>query len=454
MTRLQLALLAVLSLVSTGLVLAAGASGGGDPDVAALVADRRPVTVGGAPAASGGADDAAAASDAGGEAAVPDEVGTLDTGDGAADPVADEAPAADAGDDAAGDGGGSGQGADEEEPQPTKIRHVFVISLAGHGFDATFGAGSPATHLNGTLRPQGVLLDGWTSLGGAGLPDLVAAIGGQPPNADTRAGCPAFSEIPPTTRLTSGGVVTADGCVYPNTVATLGDQLTARALPWRAYVEDLDRGPEGVRACRRPASNAADDTLRARPGDGYATRLNPFVYFHSLLDLGDCDAKVGGLSALEADLSAARSTPAFSFVAPNLCNSGTEAPCADGSPGGLAAADAFLAAWTPKILASPAYRAGGLLIVTFAGSVAPVDPSAPMPAPAPVDPAAPVRNGALLVSPFAQAGGTAGGEYDPYSLLRSIEDLFALRPLARAADARSFATTVLGRAFVEPPSDD
>ncbi len=40
--------------------------------------------------------------------------------------------------------------------------------------------------------------------------------------------------------------------------------------------------------------------LMARPGDGYATRHNPFVYYHSLLDLGDCDQNDGPLDKLEA----------------------------------------------------------------------------------------------------------------------------------------------------------
>ncbi len=36
-----------------------------------------------------------------------------------------------------------------------------------------------------------------------------------------------------------------------------------------------------------------------------------------------------------------------------------------GDKGGLVSADAFLALWVPKILASSAYRKDGLLIVTF-----------------------------------------------------------------------------------------
>jgi hypothetical protein len=327
--------------------------------------------------------------------------------------------------------------------------------LAGHGFDATFGAGSPATYLNGTLRPKGTLLSGYSSLGHADLPDELAIVGGQPPNAATRADCPVYRDIPPSDAPSKGGEIAADGCVFPNTVTTIADQLSASRRTWRAYVEDLDRGPAlnqtppapPKTTCRHPESNASDPTMRARPGDGYATRHNPFVYYHSLLDLGDCDANDGSLAQLEGDLRTAKSTPNFSFIAPNLCDDGTESPCVDGRPGGLAAADAFLSTWVPKILASPAYKADGLLIVAFAGDVAPpADPANP-----PAD--APIRNGALLVSRFAQAGSTAASAYDPYGLLRSLEDVFGLRALARAAQAHSFAPTVLGRAYVTPPGD-
>ena len=449
MTHMQLRVVVVLSLLCTLVVLGAGLREGGRADASsALVAQRRPVTV---DAPGLGAQDTAetsSADDSSGEGSADspaDAVGTLDT---TPSETTDTAPA-DEGDDG---GGGTGSGRDTRaaaEPQPTKIRHVFLIVLAGHGFDATFGGGSPATYLNTTLRPKGTLLTGYSSLGRAGLADELAMVGGQPPNADTRADCPTYREIPPTSAPSRTGEVTADGCVYPNTITTLADQLSASRRDWRAYVEDLDRGPApaaGVApkaTCRHPASNAPDDTLRARVGDGYATRHNPFVYYHSLLDLGDCDANDGALTQLDADLRSAKTTPSLAYIAPNLCNDGAESPCVDGTPGGLAAADAFLATWVPKILASPAYRADGLLIVAFAGNVTPPAGGAGSDPPATDQP---VRNGALLVSRYAQAGGTAGTAYDPYAVLRSLEDLFALRPLARAATAGSFAPTVLGKA--------
>jgi len=35
------------------------------------------------------------------------------------------------------------------------VQHIFVIDLENEGYSATFGPGSPATYLNGTLRPEG-----------------------------------------------------------------------------------------------------------------------------------------------------------------------------------------------------------------------------------------------------------------------------------------------------------
>jgi phosphatidylinositol-3-phosphatase len=440
-TRLQLTLLSVVSALSTVAVLAGGAfSADGGPAVSAA-ALRGPVTVTAAlpatapaapePAPAPAADPVTAGSDAGtADAPVTDTADTTNmTATGpATTPAQPSTPAAD------------------PAPKPSQIGHVFVISLAGHGFDAAFGPQSQAPYLAQDLRPQGALLAGATTLGSADLPDGLALIGGQPPNADTRAGCPTFKEISPSVKPSKSGEITADGCVFPNTVITIGDQLTASGRTWRAYIEDLDKGTPPKTACRRPGSNAPDDAVTGRPGDRYATRHNPFVYYHSLLDLGDCDSSDGPLGRLDADLASAKTTPSFSYIVPNLCNDGTESPCADGSAGGLPAADAFLATWVPKILASPAFKADGLLIVTFAGSVAP--PAAGSAADAPV------RNGALLVSRFAKAGSTDDAVYDPYAVLRSVQDLFALKPLARSAKAASFAGTVLASARAPQAGDD
>jgi hypothetical protein len=435
MTPTQNRLIGVLSVVATIVVLIVGGSGSSlDAKVAAALAKQRVHEV------AGPAGAVAAASDSSDD--VLDDTGTVDGGADSGGGVVDTAAAGDETADEESGGGGTRPNA-EVETKPTKIKHVFVVTLAGRGFDAAFGPQSTAPYLSKELVPKGALLTEYRSLGTADLPDYLAMVGGQPPNDDTRAGCPTYKEVPFTATPTKSGEITAGGCVFPNTVTTIGDQLSSSRREWRGYIEDLEKGPDGKSTCRRPASDAVDDTVKARLGDGYATRHNPFVYYHSLLDLGDCDALNGPLERLETDLQAVNTTPNYSFIAPNLCNDGTESPCVDGSPGGLPAADAFLAKWVPKILESPAYKADGLLVVTFAGGPA-TEPDA----------AQGVRNGTLLLSKFAEAGTTVAAPYDPYSLLRSVQDLFALKPLARAADASSFADTILARAFVTPPADD
>jgi hypothetical protein len=217
-------------------------------------------------------------------------------------------------------------------PAETKIKHVFVITLASPGYEQTWGPTSPAHYLTTQLRPRGTLLSNYYGIGHLDLPNYIAMISGQPPNAQTAADCTSYAEfVAPKPDAT--GRLEAPGCVYPVSVLTLGDQLTSTRRQWRAYAEDLAAGPKPVQTCRHPSSNQADETQHARPGDGYAARHNPFVYFHSLLDLGDCASNDLPLTALAADLATPAKTPNYAFIAPNLCHDGSEAPCADGSPG-------------------------------------------------------------------------------------------------------------------------
>ena len=51
--------------------------------------------------------------------------------------------------------------------------------------------------------------------------------------------------------------------------------------------------------------------------------------------------------------------------------------------------------------------------------------------------------GALVLSRYATAGKTIATTYNPYSVLRSIEDLFGYEPLAHAKSAKPFGSAVL-----------
>jgi hypothetical protein len=340
----------------------------------------------------------------------------------------------------------------EEEPEPAPmtpeapapeagpIKHVFVVSVASSGYDASFGATPQMPYLATMLRPQGVLLSGYSLLDTASLPNSIAAISGQPPNPQTKTDCPTWTEFPSGSKANGKGVVAGSGCVYPVETLTFADQLIGARLRWHGYMESMVDETGKADTCIHPEP----DTAEVPALGGYSARLNPFAYFHSLLDLGDCSENDVPMTELEKDLRKVETTPNYSYVSPNLCNAGISGQCPAGAPDGAAAADAFLATVVPKILASPAYKEDGLLIVTFNQvNPAPIDPAAGLPAPPGADP---LKVGALLASRFAAPGATDAVAYDPYSLLASTEDLFGLSRLGNAAGAKvkSFAPGLVG----------
>jgi phosphatidylinositol-3-phosphatase len=265
----------------------------------------------------------------------------------------------------------SSQFASGDETKP-RINHVFVIVLENEGFDVTFGPNSKAPLLSKTLTSQGVLLNQYFGTGHVSLDNYVAMLSGQADTQETRSDCQTYADFV-LTGTTADGQAIGSGCVYPPSVKTLPDQLNAIGKTWRGYMEDMGNDPAREAAtCGHPALNSIDHTQAAEApsasvplGDQYASRHDPFVYFHSIIDSPDCNTNVVNLNRLPQDLSSEQSTPNFVFITPNLCNDGHDAPCKNGQPGGLVSADAFLQKWIPLIQASKAYHHDGLIVITF-----------------------------------------------------------------------------------------
>jgi hypothetical protein len=253
-----------------------------------------------------------------------------------------------------------------------RFDHVFVIVLENEGFDTTFGPNSKAPYLSKTLVSQGVLLNQYYGTGHVSLDNYVAMISGQAATPDTRNDCQAYADFS-LTGTTSDGQAIGNGCVYPASVKTIADQLPEVGRTWRGYMGDMGNDPNRESAtCGHPALNANDLTQTAEKpstsvpnGDQYASRHDPFVYFHSIIDSPVCETNVVNLNHLTADLARENTTPNLVFITPNLCDDGHDSPCVTGAPGGLVSADAFLQKWIPIIQASPAYREGGLIVITF-----------------------------------------------------------------------------------------
>ncbi len=386
---------------------------------------------------------------------------------------------------------------------PGSINNVLVIELENEDATETFGSGSVATYLNGTLVPKGELLENYYATGHVSLDNYIAQISGQAPTPLTDSDCnlTQYVNVTPGTddpnSATYPGQVDGNGCIYPaptattNGAPTIANQLDAADPPnatthvasWREYAEDMGNDPTrdggtadplGGTDCAHPTVGGTDGAAVAEAGDAYATRHNPFMYFHSIIDnTAECNANVVPLGTvavgtpstfngsplpdtfsghLANDLSSEATTPKFGFITPNLCDDGHDATCAGtnlegGKTGGLTAADIWLKHYMPLIMASPSYRSGQMLVVITSDEGDDTDttaccneqpgPNWAFPGHSPLLGAAPTTPGAdpgggrigalLLNSSFIQPGTVdTTGFYNHYSALRSYEDLLGL----------------------------
>jgi hypothetical protein len=351
------------------------------------------------------------------------------------------------------------------------IRHVFVIMLENNGYSATFGSPASDPYLATTLPSQGALLPNYYGIGHFSNDNYAGFISGQPPNSDNQLDCLSskYVDFPPSAGQDGNGIQQGAGCVYPAAVKTVADQLTGEGLTWKGYMEDMGNNPAREAAnCGHPTLGSSDPTAAAGPGDGYAARHDPFVYFHSTIDnTAGCNQAVvplgttagalpagvqPGTTGLVTDLASVATTPNLSFLSPNLCNDGHDYPCTNQpspSTSSVSDTDAWLKTWVPIITSSPAFQKDGLLLITFdEGEQPTLDTTAccgETPGPAASSGGNGLsgpgggRVGAVLLSPFINAGTLVKKtSFNHYSALASIEDLFGL---PRLAEAKTVMTT-------------
>jgi phosphatidylinositol-3-phosphatase len=319
------------------------------------------------------------------------------------------------------------------------IRHVAVIVLENKTIYDWLGPTGRvfAPYLSTELPKKGELMTRFYGVGHNSASNYIALVSGQPPTPASKNDCPdPVVHVSPQT-TSSLGIATSDGCQYPANFKTIADQLAAANLTWKGYNQDI---PE---PCSPLSHNPA-------PGTSYARKHNPFVFFDSLIQSGQCQANDVGFDALDADLKAG-TLPNFSLIVPNECDDGHTA-CPSSFPVSnpvtddfdqLKQADAFLKAWVPRILAVPDMQRDGLLIVTFDESV--IDTTGccnEQGGPAAKHPGnyfgEPIGRGggnmgAILISPFVSPGSESPlglhlnlKPYNLYSTLRSVEDIFGL----------------------------
>ena len=301
---------------------------------------------------------------------------------------------------------------------PGKIKHVWLIILENKSYDASFTGLNNNTYLWKTLPSQGVLLKNYYGTGHDSLDNYISMASGQAPQTDDQSDCPDYDKITGSID-TSGNLFTnsnygqlasaagpnaaagQNGCVYPDSVPTLFNQLNKAGVSWKGYAQDLgnpDASPPthdaGTQYCGAPYASpgATASTAQPNPGsanatDQYVPKHFPFPWFESILKSGDCNsAHIASVfnptNGLYHDLQSESTTPAFSWISPNNCSDGHDAVCHGNNlsggfsnpttpngpinyTGGLYAADLFLDHIIPEIEASSAFKDGGLIDVTF-----------------------------------------------------------------------------------------
>ncbi|WP_237152482.1 alkaline phosphatase family protein [Oryzibacter oryziterrae] len=174
----------------------------------------------------------------------------------------------------------------------------------------------------------------------------------------------------------------------------LGNLLESKGRNWRVYAE----GYPGAKG---------NCYLGARSG-GYVRKHVPFLSFKDVQTTSRCN-KVVSATIFAADAKAGR-LPAYTLYVPTLDN--------DGHDTGAAFADAWLKTTIGPLLADSSVMKNTLVVVTFDEGVGK---------------GAHVKShiATWLIGPMVKPGATSARAYTHNSLLRTIEDTFALGTLGR-----------------------
>jgi phospholipase C len=268
-----------------------------------------------------------------------------------------------------------------------KIKHVFVIVLENRDWRSIQGSKS-APYLNGLL-PNGA---------------LAAAYHG--PN-EIHPSEPNYIWMEAGSNLAIQDDDDADEN-HRTTRVHLTRQLDDANVSWKSYQEGI---------------GGDDCPIVSNSAGRYGAKHNPMVFFDDMTDGGDlhskhCIAHVRPYEELAKDL-ANDTVPAYSFITPNLCHDMHDVDgCETGDP--IRNGDLWLSRELPKLLDSKAFQRGALFITWDENE------------------RTEENIGMIVMSPFAKKGYVNHVAYTHSSLLRTAQDIFAVRPYIRdAANAAS-----------------
>lgn len=216
----------------------------------------------------------------------------------------------------------------------------------------------------------------------------------------------AHPSLPNYLALTSGRTWVGSDCLTCYVDApNLASQAAAAGVSWGAYMEGLPStcwlGP-------------------LWPPGRYAGKHDPFRYYTGVRQSRTLCRGIQPLTALEGALGGGGAgVPRLVWITPDLCH--------DGHDCSAAVADQWLGGFVPRITASPAWRDGGVLFVTWDEAEGGDD----------------AGGGGhvltLVIAPGLTAGLRVDVPYSHYSLLATVEAGLGLPRLGHAADAGTAA---------------
>ena len=215
---------------------------------------------------------------------------------------------------------------------------------------------------------QGAFLPEYYGVTHLSLGNYIALVSGQGSNPQTQADCQFFTRLhrPRPVRPRRPGA--GPGVRIP--VQRADRRRPARGA--RPHVEGL-HGGHGQRPRRARADSAATrrstaattrrrrrPTTSTRPG---TTRSSTSTRSSTTTTTATARRAAHAACPATSRRRAQRRTSASSR--PTYVTTATTRRCANGEPGGLVSADAWLREWVPRITGSPAFKRDGLLLVTF-----------------------------------------------------------------------------------------
>jgi hypothetical protein len=280
---------------------------------------------------------------------------------------------------------------------------VFVIPMENKPSSQIYGNTTDAPYINGLLA---------TAASASMFSDELPNLDSEPHYVWMEAGTNVFIDA------------TFDGDSAPssgNSTATtqhLVTQLEAASVAWMSYQED-------IAANRCPTSSTAE----------YAPKHDPFVFFQDVSGNppsstnAHCIAHHKPYSAFAGDLQ--NGLTGYVFITPNLCHDmhgDLNCPSGTGTASNIRAGDTWLSAELPRIIAYTQTHDRAVIFITWD------------------------EGDSSNLIPFIAIGnrikpGVSATAYSHSSLLKSVEEMLGVAPLATVVSANDFADMFTAGSF-------